>query len=103
MKRVFETFEPNISRDLIEFGVPEESESSGAVERQLALILDALDVRVVAEGHQRVPLESQVHLLSQRVEQQHRLTPGGVDLHPLDGDGRQATQTETVDGAEGEG
>lgn len=45
-----------------------------------------------------IPLETQPHLVGQRMQQQHRLAPGGVDLIPLHWDAGESTQAEVVDG-----
>lgn len=45
-----------------------------------------------------VPLEAQAHLVGEGVQQQHRLSPGCVDLIPFNRDAWQPTQTKVVDG-----
>lgn len=50
-------------------------------------------------GGHFLPLKFQTHLIGQGVEQQHRLTPGGIDLIPFHGNTGQATQSEVIDGA----
>lgn len=43
-----------------------------------------------------VPLKLEAHFVGERVEQQHRLSPGGVDLVPLHGNAGEAAKPEVI-------
>ena len=80
----------------IELGVPDESEAARAVQRQVLVVRQHLDVGEVSIGDELVALELELDPPGETVQQQHRLPPGGVQLGPVHRDGGQPAQPEPV-------
>ena len=80
----------------VELWIEDHLEASGAIERQNFPVGLDLDVRIAAERNQVVLLELHADFIGQARQKQSRLTPGRVDLIPLNRDTRQAAQPATT-------